>query len=80
MTFRGVPPAALAAFLPVSLALVPAPAAAGAVSVAGARAATPVAGEELGGHPIAWGMAALVAIVTAILIFSDDDEEEPFSP
>ena len=80
MTLRGVPPAAPLALSILSLALLAAPAAAGAAPIADVRLATPVDGEGLGGHPIAWGMAALVAIVTAILIFSDDDEEEPVSP
>lgn len=79
MTVRGIPSVARLALYPLSLALVAAPAVAAAAPVANARLATPVKGEQLGGQPIAWAMAALIAIVAGILIFTDDDED-PVSP
>ena len=75
MTSRRVVPRAL-----VALSLVSAPVASSAAAVEGSRIGTAVEGEQLGGHPLAWAMAALIAVVTGILIFNDDDDEAPVSP
>lgn len=78
MTFpvnvRGLRPALLA------LSLISVPVAASAAPVTGARIGAPVDGEQLGGHPLAWAMAGLVAVVTGILIFTDGDDDQPVSP
>ena len=75
MRLRDAPFAALAA---LSLASAPSVAAAAPVDVS--RSSASVEGEQLGGATLAWGMAALIAVLTGILVFSDDDEETPVSP
>ena len=59
------------------------PLAAHAAPVAGSRAPAAVGeGESLGGgHGLAWAMAGLIAVITAVLIFEDRGEETtPASP
>ena len=64
----------------LAISLVGAPTAAQAAVAETARTASPVEGEQLADTGLAWAMAALIAVVIGILVFSDDDDEQPVSP
>ena len=70
--------APLSAILTVSLASAPIAASA---APAADRSAAPIDGEQLAGDLVpAWLIAAVLVVGLGILVFSDDDEEEPVSP
>jgi hypothetical protein len=71
MKLREAPLAAL-----LALSLVSAPTAAVAQDAGDSAAAT----SEGGGTALAWGLAAVFAVVMGILVFSGDDDETPVSP
>ena len=70
MKFREAPLAAL-----LAISLVTAPVAATAQEADSAAGAS-----EGGGTALAWGLAAVFAVVMGILVFDGDDEEQPVSP
>jgi hypothetical protein len=75
MTFRSAP---ISAILAASLAV--APIAANAATAVD-RGSAPVEGEQLGGGLApAWIVAATLVVGLGILVFSDDDNDEPVSP
>lgn len=72
MKLREAPLAALLAF-----SLVSAP----ATAIAQDADASAVATSEGGGTALAWGLAALFAVVIGVIIISgDNDDDEPVSP
>ena len=70
--------APLSAILMVSLASAPVAASAAPITD---RSAAPIGGEQLAGDLApAWLIAAVLVVGLGILVFSDDDEDEPVSP
>jgi hypothetical protein len=75
MKFRSAPTSAM-----LAASLVIAPVAVNAAPVA-ERGSAAVEGEQLsGGLAPAWIVAATLVVGLGILVFSDDDDEEPVSP